>query len=69
MICPYYYENLQYQCVSLIDIAQIAATTKQEEYFRFVKEKLLDPHPEVFFQPSSEEQLLAWLNDRFSEKE
>ena len=69
MICPYYYENLHYQCVSLIGIAQIAATPKQEEYFRFVKEKLLDPHPEVFFQPSSEEQLLAWLNDRFSEKE
>lgn len=61
MICPYYYEGIHYQCVSLVDIISFLPSMAQRTYFRFVKEKLMVPHPEVFFLPKSEAQLNEWL--------
>ncbi len=66
MMCPFYYLGLKPKCVSLLKLSGYRPDETVGAYFDYVQTRLLDPHPEVFFQPQTEEELAEYLRQNLT---
>lgn len=66
MICPYYLFGLETNCVFLFRMTGYRPNEQIGAYYDHIREHLLDPHPEVFVQPETHEQLTETIHEKLS---
>ena len=68
MICPYYYLGMKTNSVFLFEMTGFRPDEKTAEYFDHVREKLLEPYPEVFMIPQTAAQLTAYYTQKLNQQ-